>query len=295
MRGRISSLLSAVLLLGATATTAQSLPCDSVSPEARDYVRKAGACRDAKTAPRPKASTQSKSNPSGKPASAQQKLVVPHVIGRSYTDAARALAKFKVERIEAAGAARSGEVLAQEPAPATLMLPGSKVSLQVSDGSLARAPVTTPVTAPITAAATPSTPATDPAPASTAAPMPPQEPTVPPEARGQFPIAFSANAPLVFGTGMLLGLLFGALVMRQWLLRRQLVVGENAPPPTLSQRQQPVDQQPAAPGAVGAPETGAAPEIRFSAWFIPGETTIVLAPSPGSDEVSIEYSSDHHA
>jgi len=292
MRCRISWLLSAALLLGATAATAQSLPCTSVSPEVREYVRKRGACRDAKTAPRPRASTQSRSSVSDRPTSAQQKLLVPDVIGRSYANAAGALANFKVERIEAAGAAPTGEVLAQDPEPATLGRPGSTVILQVSDGSLATVASMNPVPAPVTAAAASSTtaPATDLASASTVDPMLPQEAAVPSGARGQFPTALSANVALIFGTGVLLGLLSGALLMRRRLLRRQLAVGEYAPPPTFPQHRQPAV---ADTGRVSEP--GASSEIRFAARFVPVETTLVLAPFPGDDEVSIDYSSDHHA
>ena len=216
-RARISWLVSAALLLGATAATAQPLPCASVSPEAREYVRNRGACRDAKTSPRPRASTQSKSSTSGSPIPAPQELLVPDVIGRSYADAARALAKFKVERIETASAAPAGEVLAQEPAPAALGRRGSTVILQVSDGSLAGAASTNPVTAPAASLA----------PASTAVPLPPQEPIDPPAARAQFPTASQAIAALIFGAGVSLGMLSGALLMRQRLLRGQLAVGEN--------------------------------------------------------------------
>ena len=291
-RCRISWLLSAALLLGATAATAQSLPCTSVSPEVREYVRKRGACRDAKTAPRPRASTPSRSSVSDRPTSAQQKLLVPDVIGRSYANAAGALANFKVERIEAAGAAPTGEVLAQDPEPATLGRPGSTVILQVSDGSLATVASMNPVPAPVTAAAASSTtaPATDLASASTVDPMLPQEAAVPSGARGQFPTALSANVALIFGTGVLLGLLSGALLMRRRLLRRQLAVGEYAPPPTFPQHRQPAV---ADTGRVSEP--GASSEIRFAARFLPVETTLVLAPFPGDDEVSIDYSSDHHA
>ncbi len=89
---------------------------------------------------------------------------------------------------------------------------------------------------------------------------------------------------------MLLGLLFGALMMRQWLLRRELAAAENAAPPTLSQHPQPVETS-----AGGLSDTGAAPEIRFAARLDPGETTIVFAALPDGDEVAIEHSSDHHA
>jgi hypothetical protein len=294
--------VSAALLLGATAATAQTLPCASVSPEAREYVWNRGACRDAKPAPRPRASTQSKSSTSGSPTSAHQTQLVPDVIGRSFTDAARALAKFKVERIETASAAPAGEVLAQEPAPAALGRPGSTVVLQVSDGSLAGAasthPVMTPaVTAPATAAAASSAPApaTSLAPASTAVPLPPQEPIDPPAARAQFPTAFWAIAALIFGAGVSLGLFCGALLTRQRLLRAQPTVGENAPAPMLPQRQQPVDQRPAESTACGLSETRASSEIRFAARLVPAATTIVLAPLADADGISIEHSNEYHA
>lgn len=243
-----------------------------------------------KSAPRAGESAQSEPGASGGPAPALQKLKVPDVIGRSYADAGSALAEFKVDRIETASAAPSGEVLAQEPAPATLLLRGSTVSLQVSDGSLASAADTTPVTAPATAAAPSSTPApADSAPATAADPAPASEPTVPPATRGRFPIAFSANAALILGAGVLLGLLLGALLMRQWLLRRTLAADKNAAPLTLSQHQQPVEI------GAGVSEIEAVPEIRFAARLDPGETTIAFASLPDDDEVSIEHSSDHYA
>jgi hypothetical protein len=247
MRGRVSWLLVAALMLAvtaaATAATAQPLPCTSVSPEAREYVRQRGACRDVKP-PRPRASTKTKSKVS--PSPAPQEFSIPDVIGRSDADAARALANFKVERIETASAAPAGEVLAQEPASAALGRSGSTVILRVSDGSLATAASMEPVTAPDTAAGASSTtaPATDPAPASTAVPMLPQEPAVPPGTRDQLPTALSASAALIFGAGMLLGLVSGALLMRTRLLRRQLAAGEVAPPPMLTPIQQPAEQRP---------------------------------------------------
>ena len=301
-RGRISWLLSAALLLGATAATAQPLPCASVSPEAREYVRSRGACRDVKPAPRPRKSTQPKAGTSGSPPSAQQNPVVPQVSGRSHADNAPA-----------------GEAPAQEPAPAALGRPGSTVTLQVSDGSLAGAAGTTPVAAPVTAAAAASAPApaTSLAPVPTAVPLLPQEPIDAPGARGQFPAALSANAALIFGAGVALGLLSGALLMRQRLLRGQLKVGASAPQPTLllPQRQQPVDQEladlalgdqqpvdqqpveqlsidgqpvdppPAESDAGGVPETSAPPEIQFAAWLVPVTTTIVLAPRRATDGI----------
>jgi PASTA domain len=320
-RGRISGLVCAALLLGATAATAQPA-CDSVSPEVRDYVRSRGACREAKKAPRPRASTQSKSGATGSPTPAQQNESIPNVIGRSYTDAARALAKFKVERVATVSDAPPGEVLAQEPAPAALGRPGSTVVLRVSDGLLARpastnavtapataaeassapAPATTaaplppqepinPVTAPATVAAASSAPApsTSVASATTAVPLPPQEPIDPPGARGPFPTAFVAIAALIFAFGVSLGLLAGVLLMRQRLLRGQQAVDKEAPPPTLPQRQQPVDQQLAESDAGSLSESDAAAEVRCAARLVPAATTILL----GAERISIEYSSDY--
>ena len=300
-RGRIPWLVSSALLLGASAAIAQPLPCASVSAEVREYVRNRGACSDAVAAPRPRSSKQSKSSASDA-TSAQKNGLVPDVIGRSFKDAARALAKFKVERIETASAAPAGEVLAQQPAPAAPSRLGSTVILQVSDGSLAVATSTNPVAAPASAAAassaptpvTAAAPSSAPAPASTAVPLP-QEPIDPPGARGQFPTALSASAALIFGAGILLGLMSGALLMRQRLLRAQPAVGEIAPAPPLPQRQLSVDQRPAESDARGLSETDASPETQFAARLVPAVTTIVLAPLPDADGISIEHSSDYHA
>lgn len=339
MQARISWLLSAILLLGATAATAQSFPCASVAPEVRERVREAGACRDAtpeevalkgapapsssvtmtlsdgrvvkiplevtssandgrkhaatnqpakpKSAQRARAPAQSRPGASGGPTPPLQKLKVPDVIGRSYEDAGRALAEFKVARIETASAAPGGEVLTQDPAPDTRMLPGSTVSLQVSDGSLSSAAGTASLTAPATTAAVSATqaPVTNSTVASAAAPVP--EPTVSPVPGGRAPIAFPANAVLILGAGVLLGLLFGALVMRQWLLRRKRAGDASAAPLAPSQHQRPVET------SGGVSETGVAPVTRFATRLYPGETAIVLAPRSDGDEVAIEHSRDH--
>lgn len=150
--------------------------------------------------------------------------------------------------------------------------------------------------------------------------MLPQVPAVPSEASGRSPAALSANAALIFGAGMLLGLLSGALLMRARLLRRQRAVGEVAPPSAFAQSLQsvgqqplgqqivnqepvdqqrvdlqPVDEQPAESDAGVDSWPSAISATRFTARFVPGETTIVLAPFKGANEVSIEDSIDHHA
>ncbi|HYM46861.1 MAG TPA: PASTA domain-containing protein, partial [Burkholderiaceae bacterium] len=53
------------------------------------------------------------------PAPVTETFELPNVIDRSYADASIALAEFKVDRIEMASAAPSGQVLAQDPAPGT--------------------------------------------------------------------------------------------------------------------------------------------------------------------------------
>lgn len=286
MRSGISWLLSAALLLGAAAAAAAPLPCTSVSPEVREYVRQRGACRDAKPSQRPRASAQSKPSVSDSRSSAPRELSVPDVIGLSGADAARALANFKVERIETANAAPTGEVLTQEPGPAAVGLPGSTVTLKVSDGSLAIAestiPVTVPVAASVTAAAATATTtalATGLAPASTNLPISPQEPAIPSAAGGQFPTELSIYAALIFGAGVLLGLLSGALLMRGRLLRGRPAVGEFAASLALPQRQSPFDPRPAESDVGGVSASVLSSEVRFAARFVPVETTIVLSPS----------------
>ena len=71
--------------------------------------------------------------------------------------------------------------------------------------------------------------------------------------------------------------------MRQWLRRRKRLADDDAPP-TLYQRQQPVD--------TGGVQTEAAPEFRFAARLYSGETTIALVPR--REAVAIEQSSDQH-
>jgi hypothetical protein len=274
MRPEISYLLSATWLLGATAATAQSFPCASVAPEVRERVREAGACRDATpddVAPQGAASVSSAVTVT---LSDGTVVRVPREISANIGDGRkRAATKATAARAKASTQSEtdtSGD--------------------QVSDGSLASAAGTTPVHAPAAAAAASSmpAPATDSTAASAAGPA--SAPTATPEPRGRFSIAVSAHAAIMLGAGVLLGLLFGALLMRQWLLRREQVTDESAARPTLRRYQQPVETR-----AGGVSATGAAPEIRFAARLEPGETAIVLAPPADGDEVAIERSSDHHA
>jgi hypothetical protein len=291
MRAKTLWVPSAILLLGVTAATAQSFPCASVAPEVRERVREAGACRDAtpeevalKGAPPPSSAvTMTLSDGTV--------VRIPLEISSSINDGRKHAASNETAKPKGAprAPAQSKPGASGDPAPAPQKLAEPDAS------SADTTPFTAPVTAPATADATSPTlaPATNPtvasAATSAAAPVPVSELTVPPEPRGRFPIAFPANAAFILGAGMLLGLLFGALLMRQWLLRRKPVADGVAAPPTSYQHPLPVET-----GAGGVSETGAAPEIRFAAHLYPGETTIVLAPLPGGDEVAVEQSS-HHA
>ncbi len=98
---------------------------------------------------------------------------------------------------------------------------------------------------------------------------------------------FRRNAALILGAGVLLGLLLGALLMRQWQRRRMLAADDNpALPPALYQHHPPIEP---------AFKTEVMPEIRFAARLDAGETTIEFAPLVDSEAVAIEQSSDQHA
>ena len=247
-----------------------------------------------KSVPRASASAPSKPAVRGGAPLAPQKLQVPDVIGRSDTDAGNALAEFKVDRVQTASAAPAGEVLAQAPAPSSLVLPGSTVSLQVSDGSLAAAATTGTVpaatdastTAPAAAAVTAPANAAVPAPAPVAKLVPPAT-TTSESATRVFPIVFSANNALILGAGVTLGLILGALLMRQWLLRRESMADEIVAAPTRNQNQS-VDTASVALAA------DLVAEVRFAARRDPGETTIEFVALADDEAVAIEQSSEQH-
>ena len=234
-----------------------------------------------------RASVQSEPKAPADPPLASQKLQVPDVIGRSYADAGNALAEFKVDRIETASAARAGEVLAQEPAPASLALPGSTVRVQVSDGSLAGSAGADKMSA------TTDPPPSAPAPTSDRAPVvvadlaPPATPAHQPATRGRFPADFLSNTALVLGAGVLLGLMLGALLMRHWLLRRASAADEEAASPTFH-RSEPADT------VTGVSAAEAVPEVRFTARREPAETTIELAPLADDEAVTTGHASEKH-
>lgn len=176
-------------------------------------------------------------------------IELPNVVGRSYADAGAALSEFKVARIEKASDAPTGQILAQEPPPRTALTPGSAVRLQVSDGSLANAPVSAPVAAATPAVTTPvvetapAPPAAQTAPAAATAPAvetapaasapsaetPPPAAASPPVTAGtsapsqgnRSPITFPSSATLLLIAGVLLGVGLGALLTRRWFFGRR--------------------------------------------------------------------------
>ena len=229
---------------------------------------------------------------------------LPDVIGRSYADASGALSEFKVTRIEKASDARSGQVLAQEPASGTAATPGSAVRLHVSDGSLASgaatargtaapavsdrrgtagavetaSPAAAPAAEATTAAAETATPAAATPPATATTPAPAQS--------NRLPVTFPSSATLLLIAGVLIGIGVGALLTRRWFLGRP-PTGEVEPPAPAR----------AAPGEIGkeaAPVVEAAPEIRFAARLDVGETTIELAAPLDADETTMEHSREFH-
>ena len=155
----------------------------------------------------------------GAPRATVEIFEMPNVVGRAYTDAARSLAEFKVSRSEVASAEARGRIIAQSPAAGVTLLPGDAVALQISagDGSALTA------TAEVDTAATP------------AAPSGASTPTKTEGKRGVFRGVVAISAAIV------LGLIFGALLMRQWVFRQRAVAAADgaitsmsAAPPALT-------------------------------------------------------------
>ena len=141
----------------------------------------------------------------GAPRAAVEIFEMPNVVGRAYTDAALSLAEFKVSRSEIASAEARGRIVAQTPAAGVTLLPGDAVTLQISAGSGAATQATADV----------DTSATPPASPSAAAPVKPAG------ERGVFRGVLAISAAIV------LGLIFGALLMRQWVFRQRAVTAAD--------------------------------------------------------------------
>ncbi len=143
---------------------------------------------------------------SAPPRAAVEIFEMPNVIGRSYFDAARSLAEFKVSRSDIASAEVRGRIVAQTPSAGSTLMPGDAVALQVSAGIGATTPAET------NAAESATTPS---------APMTPS--AVKPESgRSVF------RGVLAIGGAIVLGVVFGGLLMRQWLFRQRAVAAADS-------------------------------------------------------------------
>ena len=137
------------------------------------------------------------------PRAAVEIFEMPNVVGRAYTDAARSLAEFKVTRSEIASAEVRGRIVAQTPAAGATLLPGDAVALQISAGAGAAAAAAADAGTDATLAAAPAS-----APAKGGQ-------------RGVFRGVLAISAAIV------LGLIFGALLMRQWVFRQRAVAAAD--------------------------------------------------------------------
>ncbi len=206
---------------------------------------------------------------------------LPNVIGRSYSDAANVLTEFKVERAEVAGAAPTGEVLAQDPAPGSSLPPGSTISLRVSDGSLATA-----------AAAAPAPSAASVASASQLEPS--TAPVQNDRVAGAFIGGIASNVVAALVAGVLLGLLLGAVLMRRALFARSRAI-DTAPAQHVDAAPAEIDRSQAAARVHRVAAIEPPPELRFTARLVPGETTIKFADLLEDEEAAIAYSRNQYA
>jgi len=246
-----------------------------------------------------------------------------NVTNRNIEDAGIALAEFKLIRVETASALPKGQVIEQTPAAGNMVKPGSAVTLQISDGSLATpaSASTPPVAAPTSTAPTSAVPtstasvattpvATAPAattPAATAPAAatldttPPVATTplapVPPTANAEAPVQTSATEPTTpsfrdfvpLAVAALLAIALAALLLaRRDRGRTEAVnVEPTFSPPTQSCVAVPIEQ-----------------EIRFAARLEAGDARIEFTATSDADadldnglyaaEETIEHWGDRH-
>ena len=142
---------------------------------------------------------------SGAARAAVEIFEMPSVVGRTYAEAARSLAEFKITRKEIENSAPRDRVVAQTPAATTTLMPGAAVTLQVSSG-----PAVAESGAKAANNATNGT-----APKATTD-------------RGVLAGVLAISAAVV------LGLIGGGLLMRQWLSRQRAVAAADQAITTLS-------------------------------------------------------------
>ena len=170
---------------------------------------------------------------------------MPNVIGRAYADALRSLAEFKVSRNEVDSAEPRGRIVGQTPTAGSTLLPGDAVTLQVSANSVA--------------AAASATTTTD---VDTGKRSAPQEAVPASKANGGREVL---TGMLAIAAAMGVGLIVGALVMRQWLSRQRAVAAADnaitqmspAPPPMIASVDILLEEErvlPEGPGPAPVPE-----------------------------------------
>ncbi len=198
---------------------------------------------------------------------------LPNVIGRSYADAANVLTEFKVERVEEASAAPTGEVLAQDPAPGSSLPPGRPIALRVSDGSLAS--VAAAVPAPSAASVTPASQL-----------EPSTAPVQNDRVVGAFLGEIASNVVAAVVVGVLLGLLLGAVLMRLALLARSRGI-DIAPAEHVHIAPAEIDSSQAVAEVRTVAAIDPPPEIIFTARLDPGQTTIKFTDLSEDEEAAI--------
>ncbi len=135
---------------------------------------------------------------------------MPNVVGRTYADSLRALSEFKVARTDVDSLEPRGQIIAQTPVAGSTLLPGDAVALQVSAGLASSTAATANGKAAAGTAATPSA------------------------SNGASDVLAGV---LSISAAVVLGLIAGGLMMRQWLSRRAAVAAADdaitsmAPPP----------------------------------------------------------------
>ena len=151
----------------------------------------------------------------------------------------------------------------QEPAAGSSVLPGSRVALHVSDGSL----TSTAVAAPTAAVAS-------------AAPI-----AVPGARAADNRVAFlwQPNTMIAIAVSLLLGTLLGALSMRHWLLRPQRIATDGA---------EPLDQEPLFATGESPVAAPAAAAVTFFARLDAGEIAVQFPRLLDDEESEKEYASD---
>ena len=133
------------------------------------------------------------------PRAAVEVFEMPSIVGRSYADASRLLAEFKVNRIDVENAAPRGQIISQTPVAGSTLMVGDAVALQISAGASVAPP----------------------APASSGSTTP-----VADAAKGGAASGVLAGV-LGISAAVVLGLIVGALVMRQLLLRRRAITAAD--------------------------------------------------------------------